>query len=405
MNPAIASPALHLHKLAVEIGPRPIGSPGNRAAANYIHQIFRAAGLTVEEQNFACPAWEEHGAWLTLNHIALPVVANTFSPACAVTAPMAACATLAELEGADLAGCVAVLYGDLAVAPLAPKAWALRSERDARIVHLLETKRPAAVVAVQTRPGACERLIEDADFVLPSVTVPPETGLALLTQAGAAVHLHIDSHLAAGHTANIVGRLAGIEPTQIVLCAHYDTKFDTPGAWDNASGAAVLLTLAQQLAQRRRRYGLEFVAFTGEEYLPLGDDEYVRRRGNAFAAMAAAVNIDGVGQWLGAPSLAMFAESPAFRAAMAAITAACPEMVWVDPWPESNHSTFAWRGVPSIAISTRGGLRHHHLRSDMIEWINPAALEHIAAWVEQIVARIELEEPAWTRPLAVPQPA
>ncbi|MCK4451253.1 MAG: Zn-dependent exopeptidase M28, partial [Anaerolineae bacterium] len=48
----------HLERLCVEIGPRPIGSKGNQAAANYIQSVFRASDLEVKVQEFPCPAWE-----------------------------------------------------------------------------------------------------------------------------------------------------------------------------------------------------------------------------------------------------------------------------------------------------------------------------------------------------------
>jgi hypothetical protein len=40
----------YLEKLVVEIGPRPIGSHANQAAADFMRDTFRAAGLQVEEQ-------------------------------------------------------------------------------------------------------------------------------------------------------------------------------------------------------------------------------------------------------------------------------------------------------------------------------------------------------------------
>ena len=48
----------HVRQLCVDIGPRPTGSPGNRAAADYIKSVFRSAGLDVERQRFSCPDWD-----------------------------------------------------------------------------------------------------------------------------------------------------------------------------------------------------------------------------------------------------------------------------------------------------------------------------------------------------------
>lgn len=82
---------------------------------------------------------------------------------------------------------------------------------------------------------------------------------------------------------NIEAVLPGTEPdTTIVIGAHYDTKVasahwkdsgtrtrlekpGTPGADDNASGVAVMLEIAQQLAKTKPRYTIRFVAFANEE--------------------------------------------------------------------------------------------------------------------------------------------
>jgi Zn-dependent M28 family amino/carboxypeptidase len=74
----------------------------------------------------------------------------------------------------------------------------------------------------------------------------------------------------------VIGRLQGQIPERIVFCAHYDSKVDTPGAYDNAAGVGVLLALAQILSGRKHRHTLEWVAFTGEEGAGLGDMEYAR---------------------------------------------------------------------------------------------------------------------------------
>jgi aminopeptidase YwaD len=385
-----------LHKLCVDIGPRPGGSPGHHAAAAYIERVFRQCDLAVDVQPFACPDWQERETALIVADTPLAAAANTYSPPCTVLAPFTAVSTLAELEQAELAGRIAVLYGDLTRAPLAAKAWIFKDERDVRIIQCLEAKHPAAILTVQTRPGKLERLIEDADFIIPSATIPAKAGLELLEQPDATVYLHIDSISIPGSTANIVARLPGERSEQLVFCAHYDSKVDTPGAIDNAAGMTVLLTLAETLSRQTHPYGLEFVAFTNEEYLPLGDDEYVRRRGQTFDQIIAALNFDGVGQHLGVNSIASFNCASAFQQTLIEIVNAFASVVWVDPWPESNHSTFAWRGVPSMAFTTSGGLNQSHLRSDRIKWISIPRLVEVVTLAMEIVARTEGQPPEWT---------
>jgi len=104
----------HLAQLCVEIGCRPIGSPANERAADYLRTAFRNCGLTVEEQEYACTGWEERGAWLRLGGRLLPLQANAFSPPCQVTAPLVPVRTMEELARAELTGRIVFFFGEIA---------------------------------------------------------------------------------------------------------------------------------------------------------------------------------------------------------------------------------------------------------------------------------------------------
>lgn len=388
----------HLHTLSETIGERPGGSPANHEAARYISQIFQAAGWEVEEQSFPCPAWIGHQTTLKMNGRPLEAAANAYSPPCDVAGLITAVGTLAELESAELSGNIGLLFGDLCQAPLSPKSWFLKSEKEDRLIKLLEEKQPLALLTVQTHPNGLERLIEDWEFDIPSATVSAEVGLALLKQDMSKVNLQIDSEQTKSSTANIVGRSA-IANGRVVLCAHHDTKIDTPGAYDNGSGVAVLLTLAQLLNPGDYPFQLELVAFANEEYLPIGDDEYLRRNGEDLDDIIAAINVDGVGQVLGCNSITMISASQAFEEAVQQISGVYPDLVWVDPWPESNHSTFAWRGVPSIAFGTTGGVRLQHRPMDTIDWLDPSKLKSLVELISAILALLSDKQTDWSREL------
>lgn len=384
----------HLRTLCKEIGPRPGGSIGNRAAAAYIESVFRSCGMAVEVQEFTCPVWEELGAWLCLEDAALPIAANPFSPSCLVAAPIAPLASLAELETAELEGKLAVLHGEWVRSPLAPKAWPYKSAEEARLVELLEQKRPAAVLTVYAYPGEVERLIEDPDFLAPSATVSAEIGALLLERAGEMARVRIDARRTEGVTANVIGRLPGALRRQIVISAHYDTKVDTPGAGDNAAGVAVLLTLAEQLCRLERLYSLEFVAFTNEEYLPPGHAEYVRRRGEPFEQIAAALHFDGVGLCAGPNTVAGFHLTDDLQRVVEQVMRQFPEVLWAEPWPQSCHMAFVQRGVPTLAFTAQVERPHFHLPSDTIYTISPERLEEMVSFGCNFIQVLETREGA-----------
>ncbi|MBU1880001.1 MAG: Zn-dependent exopeptidase M28, partial [Chloroflexi bacterium] len=222
-------------------------------------------------------------------------------------------------------------------------------------------------------------------------------GLSLLRHHEPTVRLRIQSEQTPGWSCNVVGRQGRADRPKIVLCAHYDTTVDTPGATDNGAGAAALLTLAQLLGRSQHSLGLEWIAFSGHEYLPLGDDEYLRRYEDQFPQIVAAINLDVVGNALGATSIALFTSSQPFQELLVELVKQYPGAVWVDPWPESNHSTFAWRGVPSLAFSSAVGGNITHQRADTIEWVSPAKLTEVVSLVAAVVNGLQTKSPAWTR--------
>ena len=76
-------------------------------------------------------------------------------------------------------------------------------------------------------------------------------------------------------SANVVAVKPGASPRQIVVGAHYDSVSKGLGADDNASGVAVMLEVAELLADEFTPYTVCFVAFGAEEVGFLGSAAFV----------------------------------------------------------------------------------------------------------------------------------
>ncbi|PYK04750.1 MAG: aminopeptidase, partial [Verrucomicrobia bacterium] len=72
-----------------------------------------------------------------------------------------------------------------------------------------------------------------------------------------------DMHGQACH--NIEAEIAGARPEILLIGAHYDSVFGSPGANDNGTGVAATLALAQRFAGRKPEHTLRFVVFVNEE--------------------------------------------------------------------------------------------------------------------------------------------
>lgn len=92
---------------------------------------------------------------------------------------------------------------------------------------------------------------------------------------------------------NVVG-LIGQGPRKVVICAHYDTVYNTPGAYDNSSGAAVLLEIGRQLHNYHLNTQIELLLTDGEEFNLVGSRHRCQKCADEDIAMV--LCIDGVGR-------------------------------------------------------------------------------------------------------------
>ena len=93
------------------------------------------------------------------------------------------------------------------------------------------------------------------------------------------------------------------KPDEIVVVgAHYDTVYDTPGANDNGSGVAALLALARKFADRKPQRTLRLVAFATEEppYFQthqMGSLFYARRCRQRSENIVAMLSLETIGYY------------------------------------------------------------------------------------------------------------
>lgn len=77
---------------------------------------------------------------------------------------------------------------------------------------------------------------------------------------------------------NVIGRLPGKSNKEILIIAHLDTIFNTPGANDNAASVIVMLMLAHAASGRENNHTMTFIASDSEEYGYEGAYHYANGR-------------------------------------------------------------------------------------------------------------------------------
>jgi aminopeptidase YwaD len=349
-----------LDKLCREIPGRRVGSAGNRAATDFFARSAADWGFETESPAFDCLDWSHEGADLTVSGVPFEVLVGPYSLGCQVRAPLVVASTVQELEDLKAHGKIVLLHGDLAKEQLMPKKFPFYNpEEHQRIIHLLETKKPAAIVAATTRDvgmaGAVYPfpLIEDGDVDIPSVYMTAEEGCKLARHVGQPVVLHIRAERIPSTGCNVTARRGGDPHRRVVLFAHIDAKEGTPGALDNATGVAVLLLLAELLVSYSGALCVEIVALNGEDYYSgPGEQLWLSMNAGRFEEIVLGVNLDGAGYHQGSTAYSLY-DCPV-DITKAIHDALSPQRGFVEgePWYQSDHGLFLMHQRPALAITS-----------------------------------------------------
>jgi hypothetical protein len=206
----------------------------------------------------------------------------------------------------------------------------------------------------------------------------------------------------------------------VVIGAHYDSVFGSPGANDNGSGAAALLELSRRFATRDTERTVRFVAFVNEEPPffrtgEMGSRHYARgarAKGEDIRAMLALETIgyydDKPGSQNYPPLFAPFFPDrgnfiglvsnfrsrtllkqvvAAFRAASGFPLEYVSTFSWVPGVDWSDHVSFWNEGYPAIMITDTALYRYpyYHSEQDTPDKVDYARLARVTAALAAVV--------------------
>jgi hypothetical protein len=260
-------------------GEKRVGTDEGLRAAEYLQERMRALGLVeVGFERFHFPRHEvvQSSLALTVGGLPMAVEYDLLEGAGGGTID----AELVHVGGAtDESLCGVSLAGKVALVERNPMFH--RSTQYSNVA----AAGASAMVSISAAPrnlrqvGSVRRAWE-ASGAIPAVAIGAVDGAAIkrALDEGQRAHarLHARVELTRGRGQNVVGKIVGQRPHQIVIGAHYDTWFS--GSTDNGGGVAALLALAARRARASQpRYTLVFVAWDGEEIALYGGYDYLRR--------------------------------------------------------------------------------------------------------------------------------
>jgi hypothetical protein len=224
---------------------------------------------------------------------------------------------------------------------------------------------------------------------------------------------------------NIEAEIPGTRPNVVLIGAHYDSVFGSPGANDNGSGVAALLALARRFARKPAQQTLRFVAFVNEEppyFLTeqMGSFVYAGRckaRGDRISAM---ISLETIGYFSDAPhsqtypalglgvfyptvgnfigfvsnvhsrallrrSIALFRKHAKIPSEGAALPSFVPGVSWSDQWAFWQH------GFPGIMITDTAPFRypHYHSATDTPDKLDYDRFALVVSGMQKVIQELE----------------
>lgn len=214
-------------------------------------------------------------------------------------------------------------------------------------------------------------------------------------------------------------------PSIILIGAHYDSVFGSPGANDNGSGVAALLALARRFAGKPAQHTLRFVAFVNEEppiFLTerMGSFVYASRckaRGDRISAM---ISLETIGYFSDAPhsqtypapglgvfypkvgnfigfvsnvpsrnllrrAVGLFRKHAKIPSEGAALPAFIPGVSWSDQWSFWQH------GYPGIMVTDTAPFRypHYHSTTDTPDKLDYDRFTLVVSGMEKVIEELD----------------
>ena len=261
------------------MGEKAAGTPAGAQAADYIANRFRSLGLSdVHFEELTFPQWKlvSKSMTITIDGVALTPGFDVFEASGGGTIANAEIvnvetATAGDLANKDLTGKVALVVRD----PSFHRSAQFQNVTAAGAAAMLYL----SIAPKNLRQVGSVRFGWEDKGTIPAITVGADDGKTIkdAVVAGKTVRatIAVDVTSTPGTGTNVVGKLVGERPEQLVLGAHFDTWFS--GSSDNGSGVAELIAIAERRKLRGKpKYTLVFVAFDGEEIGLYGGYDYLR---------------------------------------------------------------------------------------------------------------------------------
>ena len=186
---------------------------------------------------------------------------------------------------------------------------------------------------------------------IPGVNINTKDAVALIAKGITSARISVCQKEYTGNSHNVVLDLPGKSDEIIVLTAHYDSTSLSQGAYDNMSGSAGLLALAEHFKDQQLRCSLRFVWCGSEERGLLGAKAYVAQHEEELKNIVLNINLDMIGCIMGKFIACCTTEEAMVQyLGYMASELGFPVKAYQDVY-SSDSTPFADKGVPALSFA------------------------------------------------------
>jgi aminopeptidase YwaD len=356
------------------MGARVTGTPVMEKASNYISEQYRKAGYKTRIQTFTYSKFTDLGSNVVVDGSTIEAQALRGSVSGKLDTRLVAVPNFGranDFTGVDVKDAIVIVKrGEIRFGEKA------RNAANAGAVGL---------IIVNNKPGNLAGGALTEASKIPVLGISGDEGNSLINRAQKnRININLNANgknqMVTGR--NVIAHLDGVTQPQVIIGGHYDSVAGAPGANDNASGTAVVLDIARNLANKPLAGQAWFVAFDGEEDGLHGSRAFVNAAAPQFlTGLKAMMNFDMVGvnnqlQIGGTSSLTGLAKVVEPNVELFSGSAVNGG---------SDHASFAAKGVP-ILFFYRGYEPNYHTPND--KTVDPKLLDETTQTGLDIVRRL-----------------
>lgn len=229
----------------------------------------------------------------------------------------------------------------------------------------------------------------------PLVEVLPQ----MVTDSSLTVDLGIRNRLITRHQArNVLGWVKGKGKKWVVIGAHYDHLGRMgpdalfPGANDNASGVAMMLSLAEWFGKHKPKHNILFAAFAGEEAGLVGSEWFIVDRPIDLSKIRLMLNLDILGTGDDGITVVNATAQQALFDQLVAINTSKGYLPQVKPRGaacNSDHCPFVKKNIPALFIYTMGGTAAYHDVQDREDQLPLTKFPELYALLKDFIATLK----------------